>query len=131
VLLIDLDHFRDINDTFGYSAGDLVLQEVSALLASINGENDVLARMGDDQFGLLLTGTKSDEKAVDIARKILDSFIRDQISVDGNKSNVCTSIGISVYPPAEPDSDTLIRNASMALRAAKIKGHQYVLHSVE
>jgi diguanylate cyclase (GGDEF)-like protein len=129
VLLIDLDHFRDVNDTFGYSAGDIVLQEVSALLASVSGENDVLARMGDDQFGLLLTGSKSDEKAAKVAQKILDSFNLDQISVEGSNTNICTSIGISVYPPDEPNSETLIRNASIALRNAKKTGHHYVLHT--
>jgi diguanylate cyclase (GGDEF)-like protein len=129
VLLIDLDHFRDVNDTFGYSAGDIVLQEVSALLASVSGENDVLARMGDDQFGLLLTGSKSDEKAAKVAQKILDSFNLDQISVGGSNTNICTSIGISVYPPDEQDSETLIRNASIALRNAKKTGHHYVLHT--
>jgi diguanylate cyclase (GGDEF)-like protein len=131
VLLIDLDHFRDVNDAFGYSVGDIVLQEVSALLASICGENEVLARMGDDQFGLLLTGSESAEKAAQIAQKILDSFNLDQISVEGSKTNICTSIGISVYPPDEPNSDTLIRNASIALRAAKKEGRHYVLHAIK
>ena len=130
LLLIDVDHFRDINDTFGHSAGDMVLQEVSALLSSISGESDVLARMGGDEFGLLLTGFNSSEKAGIIAQKILDSFIRDQISADGNETKILTSIGISICPPDNPDSDTLIRNASFALRTAKKKGHHFVLHSV-
>jgi diguanylate cyclase (GGDEF)-like protein len=129
VLLIDVDHFREINDSFGNAAGDIVLQEVSALLTSISGENDALARMGSNEFGLLLTGSQSQEAAAKIAQKILDSFICDQISADGCKTNIFTSIGISTCPPATPDTDTLIRNASSALRTAKKKGHHYVLHS--
>jgi diguanylate cyclase (GGDEF)-like protein len=128
-LLIDLDHFKNINDSFGYVAGDRLLQTVAKRLANIAGENDTLARMDGNEFGLLLTGIKSGKEAGETAQQILDSFVRDPIAIGDHETYIGVSIGISIYPSDGPDSNTLIKNASAALRKAKNKGQSYVFHT--
>jgi len=129
ILLIDLDHFRDINDTYSFAEGDAVLQTVSARLASLTGEDDTLARMGDNEFGLMLSNIKSDNKALETTQRILDSFAKESINIGGNETYVSFSIGIGIYPANGIDANTLIKNASTALLNAKIKGQRFVFHS--
>ena len=127
VLCIDLDRFNVFNETFGYAAGDKLLQAVAEKLASHAGENDTLARMGSDEFGLLLTGIKNGKDAEGIAQKILNSFTQKTISIGGNETNISVSIGISLYPSCGSDSNILLKNASAALRNAKHSGNCYVI----
>lgn len=121
ILLIDLRHFGLINDSFGLAAGDQLLQCVASRLASQVRRGDAVARMGDNEFGLMLTGINNARDAEEFAREILDEFARAPASVN-NKIDVDACIGISIYPSDGVDSNSLIKNANAALRHAKNKG---------
>lgn len=122
ILLIDLDHFKTINDSLGHAAGDHLLQVVAGRLASHARGEDTIARMGGNEFGLVLTGIKRAHEAEEIAQNILDLLARDPVSIGGEEVYVGACIGIGVYPSDGLDSNTLIKNANAALRHAKSKG---------
>jgi len=128
ILFIDLDHFNDINDTFGYLSADKLLQLSAQRLASYAGENDTIARMGSDEFALLLTGLHSREETAKIAQQILDSFARDPVLLGKSETIISVSIGISTYAADGTDSNTLMKNAGTALRHAKQKGNRYAMY---
>jgi diguanylate cyclase (GGDEF)-like protein len=129
ILFIDLDHFNVINDSFGYEAGDELLQIVATKLANIVGDKNTLARIGSDEFGLLLAEINSSNDAGEIAGEILNSFSLNPVSICNNDIFVDLSIGISIYPADGADENTLIKNANSALREAKNKGKCYIVHS--
>ncbi len=126
ILLIDLDHFKTINDSFGHAAGDQLLQVVAKGLASHARGEDTIARMGGNEFGLVLTGIKRAHEAEEIAQNILDLLARDPVSIGGEEVYVGAGIGIGIYPSDGLDSNTLIKNANAALRHAKSKGRSNV-----
>ena len=93
ILLIDLDRFKDINDTLGHHIGDVVLQVAAGRLQHALREDDLVARLGGDEFGLLLPNTSLDMSTV-IAKKILDAF-HDPFIVEDHNLEIGLSIGIS------------------------------------
>ena len=121
VMLFDLDHFKDVNDTLGHSVGDLLLQVVGDRLTSLLRKGDTVARMGGDEFMLLLPETAQEEDAAKIAQKILEAF-RKPFVFDGHELRITTSIGIAMYPEDGEDGDTLMKNADIAMYRAKDKG---------
>jgi diguanylate cyclase (GGDEF)-like protein len=121
VLFLDLDNFKHINDSFGHSAGDLLLQSVAERLCACVRGCDTVSRQGGDEFVLLVTEDRYVENAALIADKILSAmtvphFIAEQ------ELYVTTSIGISVYPEDGQDAETLIQNADTAMYSAKENG---------
>jgi diguanylate cyclase (GGDEF)-like protein len=130
ILVIDLDYFNATNDSFGYEAGDELLRTVAKKLGNIVGENNnTLARIGSDEFGLLLADIKDSEAAGELARQILNSFNLEPVSIFSNNIFVGISIGISIYPFDGLDANTLIKSANSALCEAKKKGNCYVGNS--
>jgi diguanylate cyclase (GGDEF)-like protein/PAS domain S-box-containing protein len=123
VMLLDLDHFKDVNDTLGHSVGDKLLQVVGERLTSIVRKSDTVARMGGDEFMLLslFPGIRREEDAVKIAQRILQAF-RKPFIFDDHEIRITTSIGIAIYPYAGKDADTLIKNADIAMYCAKQRG---------
>jgi len=121
VMLLDLDHFKDVNDTLGHSVGDKLLQSVGQRLSSILRKSDTVARMGGDEFLLLLPEISGEEDAVKIATKVLEAFEKPFVC-DGHELQISTSIGIAIYPDDGGDSDTLVRNADIAMYRAKRRG---------
>jgi diguanylate cyclase (GGDEF)-like protein len=119
ILLIDLDRFNVINDTFGYVAGDKLLQAVSAHLAKFASVNDTLARIGDNEFGLLLTNIKKDEEAGATVQQIQDLFDQLPVAIGDNETMISLSIGISIYPSNGPDTNSMLKTAGAALRLVK------------
>lgn len=119
LLLIDLRHFNSINDDFGQSAGDRLLQCVAGRLTSQVRREDTVARVGDNEFALILTGINHARDAKELAHKILDDFARDPADLNSMKINVDARIGISLYPADGLDADTLIKHAHTALQNAK------------
>ena len=113
ILLIDLNQFHLINENSGYEAGDKLLQTVSEKLAKFASDNDILARIGGNEFGLLLTTIKDNKEAEVTAKNILDALTINPQAAD-------VRIGISIYPNDGIDSDTLIRKAGISLRNSKI-----------
>ncbi|MGA7616108.1 MAG: EAL domain-containing protein [Thermoanaerobaculia bacterium] len=121
VLFLDLDRFKDINDSFGHSMGDAILRGVAARLRLSLREGDTVARFGGDEFTLILHRIESNDALVRVAAKILDT-VRQPYEIGGREITVTTSIGISIYPDDTTDAETLIRNADAAMYRAKEAG---------
>jgi len=120
-MLFDLDRFKEVNDTMGHVAGDQLLKEVSKRMKNLLRKGDTIARMGGDEFLLLLPEISQIEDATKIARKIIDSF-KSTFKIDHQKIHITTSIGIVAYPEDGEDSETLIKNADIAMYQAKEQG---------
>lgn len=121
VLFLDLDNFKQINDTLGHSIGDKLLQAVAQRLSSCVRRSDTVSRQGGDEFVILLTQDKYAEDAGLTAEKIL-SVLAEPYLIDNHKLKVTTSIGISSYPANALNADALIKHADMAMYQAKKLG---------
>jgi diguanylate cyclase (GGDEF)-like protein/PAS domain S-box-containing protein len=118
ILFLDLDRFKQINDTLGHEAGDEVLKAAGVRLRSTIRESDIIARVGGDEFTILLSDMAHVDAITEVARKIMDSF-RLPLMVVPHEIVVTPSIGISIYPDDGEDIDSLLRNADMAMYQAK------------
>jgi diguanylate cyclase (GGDEF)-like protein/PAS domain S-box-containing protein len=121
VLFLDLDRFKDINDSRGHATGDKLLKSISQRLVSSVRNSDTVCRLGGDEFVVLLSEIAHPNDAASCAEKILGG-LKSPHPVEGNDLHVDCSIGISIYPQDGVDTDTLIRNADAAMYSAKEKG---------
>lgn len=121
LLYLDLDNFKNVNDSLGHGGGDRVLQTVAHRLLQRTRRGDLLARLGGDEFALISWEDSSSTHAAHIAERLLDAF-RTPCLVDGVNLQVGSSIGIALSPAEGCDPDTLLKNADMALYAAKSSG---------
>ncbi|MCP3677522.1 MAG: EAL domain-containing protein [Deltaproteobacteria bacterium] len=121
VLFIDLDRFKLINDTMGHSKGDEVLNVVAARLKKCTRKSDTLARQGGDEFILLVQELDRVEDITKVAETIF-SALKEPFKVEKDIFSITVSMGISIYPNDGEDADTLIKNADIALYAAKDEG---------
>ncbi len=121
VVTLDLDNFKDVNDTLGYKMGDLLLRALGQRLAGCLRENDTVARSGGDDLILLIRDLQRDEDINVVADKILRR-VNDPYDFGGQGLFVTASMGISVYPWDGEDAQTLLRNAETALVSAKERG---------
>ncbi|MEM7543805.1 MAG: EAL domain-containing protein, partial [Pseudomonadota bacterium] len=121
VLFIDLDRFKNINDSLGHQAGDTLLNEVAERLKRCVRQDDTVARIGGDEFTLLIEGVDPPENAEVVANKVLDAF-RAPFKLDRHDYHVTPSIGISLFPRDGVSIDTLLRNADTAMYEAKNRG---------
>lgn len=121
VLFVDLDKFKLVNDTMGHEAGDILLIETAARLGSCVRGNDMLARMGGDEFTIILRNVRNPEAVGMVAQRMLEQ-ISVPFEVYGCKLVVGASIGISLYPQDAPDADSLLKNADAAMYRAKELG---------
>ena len=121
VLLLNLDRFKTVNDSLGYTAGDRLLQSVAQRLTSCVRESDTVARFGGDEFAILLTHISRSQDAANAARAIKEAL--DQAFLfDDQEVFVSSSIGIAVYPHDGRDTASLLKNAGAALDRAKVQG---------
>ncbi len=121
VLFLDLDHFKNTNDSLGHAAGDELLQSVSKrLLACVRG-SDTVSRQGGDEFAILLPEITHAEDAAKCAAKIIVALHAPHV-IGGRSLHIGASIGISLYPKDGVDAETLIKNADMAMYHAKERG---------
>jgi diguanylate cyclase (GGDEF)-like protein len=118
VLLIDLDHFKEINDTLGHLHGDLLLREIAQRLAAAVRPGDTVARLGGDEFAVLLAPVSNPVQAIGLAQT-LRRQIAEPIDVDGVVMRTEASIGLAVAPDHGDDVDTLLRRADIAMYVAK------------
>jgi diguanylate cyclase (GGDEF)-like protein/PAS domain S-box-containing protein len=132
VLFMDLDGFKDINDSMGHAVGDEVLQWVAKRLASCVRGSDTVSRQGGDEFVVLLSETKHPSDASIIARKILTALTSSP-KFNQHDVQVTASIGLSTYPEDGQDAETLLKNADTAMYEAKKKGrnnYQFYKHDM-
>ncbi|VAX06398.1 diguanylate cyclase/phosphodiesterase (GGDEF & EAL domains) with PAS/PAC sensor(s) [hydrothermal vent metagenome] len=127
LLLLDLDHFKEINDTLGHQLGDKVLQEVSARLLNCLRKADFTARLGGDEFAMLLSGATI-SYAEEIAQKIALA-LQESLEVDHFNLRIGGSIGIAMYPLHGEDPDTLIRCADVAMYESKRRACNYIIYN--
>ena len=125
VMLLDLDHFKLINDASGHSAGDALLKEVAQRLARCVRETDTVARLGGDEFVIILTDLPQPDDVDQIAEKILSSLSR-PMDVVGRDVFVTASIGVSLYPRDGDHGEILLRYADMAMYRVKEHGRNSV-----
>ncbi|WP_052402067.1 bifunctional diguanylate cyclase/phosphodiesterase [Muricoccus aerilatus] len=121
VLCIDLDRFKEVNDTLGHPAGDLLLREVTARLRAELRDTDTLARLGGDEFAIIQPSVDQPRDATALARRLVE-VIDMPFSLDGHQVVVGTSIGIAVAPVDAMERDALLKAADMALYGAKAAG---------
>jgi diguanylate cyclase (GGDEF)-like protein len=120
-MFIDLDGFKDVNDTLGHESGDELLRAVASRIAGVLRESDTVGRLGGDEF-VVLQSVGDDRDAIDrLAREIMTTITR-PVSIDGNEFVPSTSIGIAMAPGDGSDGGTLLRNADLALYRAKEAG---------
>ena len=119
---MDLDKFKQVNDTFGHHYGDLLLQEAASRLRQTLRGSDTVARLGGDEFAMLLPGT--DERgAIQAAEKVVSALER-PFDLEGRLLDVGISIGIALYPLHGEDTSALLQSADVAMYRAK-RGHRY------
>jgi diguanylate cyclase (GGDEF)-like protein/PAS domain S-box-containing protein len=127
VFLLDLDRFKQVNDTFGHHHGDLLLKQVAGRLQEVLRDSDTVARLGGDEFAVLLPGT-SELGAVIVAKKILDSLEQPFI-VEGQTLDIGGSIGIALHPENGEDAETLTHCADVSMYVAKRAKGGYAVYS--
>ena len=125
VLLIDLDRFKNVNDTLGHDAGDRVLQAVAERLRVSLDDGDIVARMGGDEFGVLIEKVDDTRLVGNVARKLLKA-IADVLILDGQEYHLTASIGVSTCPADGAETATLLKNADIAMYRAKDRGRNDV-----
>jgi diguanylate cyclase (GGDEF)-like protein len=118
VMILDLDDFKEVNETLGHEQGDLLLTEVGARLSATVGTGATVARLGGDEFAVLLTGRADEERAVQVGRRLLRS-LEQPILLDGLEVAVSGSLGIALAPAHAADTAALLKRADMAMYDAK------------
>ncbi len=131
MLMIDIDRFKNINDTLGHGMGDALLKVAGARLKSCIRDCDTLARWGGDEFVLLLPGLQDAATSVTVAQRCLTA-LKEPFVVDGQGLHVTASIGISVAPNSSAEAEALLKNADTAMYKAKARGGDcYVIYSAD
>jgi len=121
VMFMDLDDFKNVNDDYGHVVGDELLQQVSKRVVKVLRESDTIARIGGDEFTLIITDFDNKKSVTKIATKIL-STIQESYSLQGNKFTISASIGISMSPDDSEDINMLVKQADIAMYKAKREG---------
>jgi diguanylate cyclase (GGDEF)-like protein/PAS domain S-box-containing protein len=131
LLLIDLDHFKHINDSLGHNVGDEVLKAVSERIGHMMEKGVTLARLGGDEFAVLVENPRQAMQAAELAQGVLDG-LREPFLIDTQSLFLTASIGISIFPNDALSAEQLLRNADAALFQAKSQGREsYALYTEE
>lgn len=125
LMLLDLNHFKMINDTLGHAAGDRILRQVALRLQNVLRDSDTLARLGGDEFAVLLPGiTDADQAGEMVARKVQECFV-EPFMHEGDELYLDAAMGISIYPDHGDDADSLLSRADIAMYGAKRKDFRF------
>jgi diguanylate cyclase (GGDEF)-like protein len=129
LMLLDLDRFKEINDTLGHQTGDAVLEHLAARLKAVARASDTVARLGGDEFALVLQGAADSASALFVAERIRRA-LDEPFVVDGMTLQLETSIGIAIFPRHGEDAEQLLKRADIALYASK-ESHAPVVYATE
>src|SRR4029077_16336280 len=121
LLFVDLDQFKQVNDTLGHPCGDQLLCAVAERLRTILRPEDFVARFGGDEFVVFQQKIKSSDEASSLARRIVD-HLSERYKIDNHLVEIGASVGIAITSPGGASADTLLKNADMALYRAKADG---------
>ena len=121
MFLIDLDRFKNVNDTLGHPIGDALLRQVAERLKSVMGNHGQIGRLGGDEFQAVLPGTVDIGLLESLARTLIEQVSRPYM-IEGHKVTIGASVGIAIGDPGRTSADALVRNADLALYAAKAAG---------
>jgi diguanylate cyclase (GGDEF)-like protein len=121
LLFIDLDDFKNVNDSLGHPVGDLLLRATAMRLKSVTGPNDRVVRLGGDEFAIVLTGISNNAQVRRMA-EMVNEVLRFPLELVKGKKSITTSIGVSLYPDDGVDLDSLLKSAEIAMYAAKSSG---------
>jgi len=121
VLFMDIDRFKDVNDSRGHEVGDLLLRAVAQRLATSVRASDTVARMGGDEFVILLETVRASDEADTVALKVAETVAK-PFTIEGQVVSTSVSIGVSFYPENGDDAETLLRSADYAMYLAKREG---------
>ncbi len=121
LLFLDLDHFKEVNDTLGHEDGDQLLQQTAQRLRTCTRAEDTVARLGGDEFTVIVTGVQHTEDVEQIARKIITALAQPFI-IGGELVQISGSVGITLYPHDATEPEALVRNADQAMYVAKHAG---------
>ncbi len=121
VLFLDLDRFKNVNDSLGHSAGDRLLKDVAERLQAQLRDSDILARLGGDEFALLVEGCRHEEQPAHLAERLIGTLMQPFV-VDQHELYIGASVGISLYPRDGETTETLLSNADAAMYQSKEEG---------
>ncbi len=121
VMFLDIDHFKDINDTLGHAVGDQLLKEISQRIRACVRETDTVARFGGDEFGLIQTNLNTVEATADLADRLV-ATVGEAFHIDGHEIHTGASVGVTIYPFDDHNAEDLLKNADMAMYKAKREG---------
>ncbi len=133
LMFLDLDQFKDVNDTLGHYTGDQLLKSVAIRLLQLLRKSDIVARTGGDEFVILLPGITHMEDVDKVAKKIIEAFQEPFVFKD-HKPHITVSIGVVIYPEDGKDADTLLKKADIAMYKAKEYGrnnYQYYVQNTK
>ena len=127
LMLIDLDQFKEVNDTLGHDMGDILLQEAARRILNCVRESDTVARLGGDEFTVVLSQLANASHAEDIAQKIIKR-LSEPFTLNDEIAHISASLGITLYPTDALDIDSMMRNADQAMYVAKNNGRNRYSH---
>jgi diguanylate cyclase (GGDEF)-like protein len=129
LLLVDLERFKNINDSLGRPAGDLLLKQIAAWLSHVVGDANLLARVDADHFGVVLPDIKQVRNVMRLLKKTMRAFGSHPFQLNDAVFRIAAKVGVAVYPDDGTDADTLFRNSESALKKAKLSGDKYLFYS--
>ncbi|MFN2309036.1 MAG: putative bifunctional diguanylate cyclase/phosphodiesterase, partial [Gammaproteobacteria bacterium] len=121
VMFLDIDHFKDVNDTLGHAIGDQLIKEIAQRIRACVRETDTVARFGGDEFGLIQTNLHTVEGAADLAERLIADLAR-PYHIDGHEIHSAASVGVTIFPFDDHTAEDLLKNADMAMYKAKREG---------
>jgi diguanylate cyclase (GGDEF)-like protein/PAS domain S-box-containing protein len=129
LFLIDLERFKNINDSLGRPAGDALLKQVAAWLSQVVGDANLLARLDADHFGVVLPDVKHMRDAMRLLKRTMAAFLSHPFQLNDAVFRIAAKVGVAICPNDGADADTLFKNAESALKKAKLSGEKYLSYS--
>jgi diguanylate cyclase (GGDEF)-like protein/PAS domain S-box-containing protein len=129
LFLIDLERFKNINDTLGQAAGDVLLKQVAEWLTVNVGDANLLARVGADRFAVVMTEVSKEGEVARLLDKMIQAFLEHPFQVNDTTFRIAAKVGVALFPEDGVDADTLFKKAEAALKKAKMNGERYLFYT--